>query len=56
MTWAQILKWIDGVLAEKGPRVRRFPWAEGRETKPDEVEILPHGARRIRMGWVEDLP
>lgn len=48
MTWKQINAKIDEILAEDRPHVHKFPWAKGKQTRPPEITILPHGAKQIK--------
>jgi hypothetical protein len=53
MNWPQIFKEVDEILGRSRPRVHRFPWAEGKEIRKPEIEILPHGAKLIKEYWIE---
>lgn len=52
LTWSQIYEKIDELLGEDVLRQRqhRFTRAKGDHNKKT-VEILQHGARRIKMNW-----
>ena len=54
MTWAQINAKVDEILGG-GPEGRRhkFPGSPEDERVKETIEILPHGARRIRIVWPE---
>ncbi len=51
MTWAQINAKVDELLADPRARRHRFPGSP--DVEYETVEILPHGARRIRIHWPE---
>ena len=54
MTWAQINAKVDEILGSS-PEGRRhkFPGSPEDERVKETIEILPHGARRIRIVWPE---
>jgi hypothetical protein len=53
MTWAQINAKVDELLADPGARRHKFSGSPDVERVTETVEILPHGARRIRVHWPE---
>jgi len=54
LTWKQIYKKVDEILGMDAPRVHKFPWAKGKQTRPPEITILPHGAKQIKYHDPED--
>jgi len=54
MTWDQINAKVDELIAEPGARRHRFPGAP-KISMPETIEILPHGARRIKVHWPEEV-
>ena len=56
VTWAQIISKVDEILAEDRPRRHRFSdLPEGDERPKETITILPHGARRIKVHWPEEM-
>lgn len=53
MTWDQINAKVDKLLADPGARRHKFPGSPEEAEVTETVEILPHGARRIRIHWPE---
>ena len=54
MTWKEINKKIDEILdIPKTPESRRYTFSGGPVGKIEEetYEILPNGARRIKVNW-----
>ena len=52
MTWKQIYAKVDEILDSPEARRHRFPGSP-EVIVTETVEILPHGARRIRVHWPE---
>ncbi len=53
MTWDQINAKVDKLLADPKARKHKFLGSPEVEIETETVEILPHGARRIRIHWPE---
>ncbi len=53
MTWAQINAKVDEILGNPKARRHKFPGSPEDERVEETIEILPHGARRIRIHWPE---
>ena len=55
LTWDQINAAIDAILSEEELRLRSLKLPPERRDRSESskvtVEILPHGARRIKMNW-----
>ncbi len=54
MTWAQINAKVDELIADPKTRRHRFPGSPEVEKVTETIEILPHGARRIKIHWPEE--
>ncbi|GAH01151.1 unnamed protein product [marine sediment metagenome] len=53
VTWKQIYAKVDEILADPKSRRHKFPGSPEKAEVTETVEILPHGARRIRVHWPE---
>ncbi len=56
LTWDQINTKVNEILAEPRPRSHKFSGLPAGEDRPKEtITILPHGARRIKVHWPEEM-
>ena len=56
-SWDEILAKVDEILGEERTRKHTFSGAPIGNVERETIEILPHGARRIRVqypGWEDD--
>lgn len=52
LTWDQIYEAIDTILLEDRLKRRHFKLPKKDEARKKEtIEVLPNGARRIKMNW-----
>jgi len=53
-TWDQINAKVDEIIGTERPRRHTFSGAPVEDREGETVTILPHGARQIKVRWLDE--